>query len=200
MERYMDQDYIGALLKSERGELTEHDPDQLQIRAAEAFKEVITKLDYIYDVMFLEGLVRNDQFHQEKKDLINAKVRYGYITSSVTRISGTNNFRFFYRKPLALPNKDDRQFTNESIAMTAGGYGKKQFDKAASFEELSLCMNAEENYARLREQGVAIKKIKRQLLQFVDLNRLYGTKRLEARKNLYKMRKQERDQTEGSHE
>lgn len=193
MSDYSSHAVIKGLLKSERGELSDMNPELLQIQAAQTFLAIIENLDYLYDLLFLEGMVRNDHFHAEKKELIKQKVRYGYITSIVTRTGGTNTYRFMYRKPLSQPDKNGRTFTNESIRMTKHGYGKEQFRRTASYEELSLCMSTEAHYARLREQGTVINKIRRSLVPYIDLNQLYGMGRVESKKMEAIRRKSERE-------
>lgn len=196
MSDYSNHAVIKDLLKSERGELSDMNPELLQVQAAQTFSAIIEKLDYLYDLLFLEGLVRNDHFHAEKKELIKQQIRYGYITSTVTRTGGTNTYRFMYRRPLAQPNQAGRTFSNESIRMTKHGYGKEQFKHTASYEELSLCMNTEAHYARLREQGTVINKIRRSLVPYIDLNQLYGVKRLEAKRMEAIRRKSERESSD----
>lgn len=179
MSDEINHEHIQRMLELPMGEVKDLDADRYQVKAAEIYSRMIGEIDLLYDLLLLEGRIRHEQFHQEKKDLIASNIRYGNITSQVVRSNGTNVYRFMFRKKMRQPNRLNREFTNESIKMGQHGYSKRHFAKAVSDEELMLCMSTEGHYARLREQGLTLTKIKRWFEGFTDLNRLYGYARRE---------------------
>lgn len=118
----------------------------------QTLKAAVKLLEHAYNLTYLEAKLHCDAFHEGKKGFADLKLTYGYITSWVRRESGTNAFRFAYRRPTGKG-----YIIKEGIRMPAKGYTRLSFRQAAHPQELELALMTEESYARLRRQSKAIK-------------------------------------------
>jgi hypothetical protein len=94
--------------------------------------------------------------------------RYGYMNSFVRVDSGTNSYRFGYRRPTPSGG-----LIRKSIAMKKKGYTRDSFQQAAHDLERELCMATEEHYAQLRSTGKLLKEVMRKL-RTEEIKKFYG--------------------------
>jgi len=121
-------------------------------------KKIEELLALSYNLTYLEGVLYCDDFHEGKNSFDDLGETYGYINSFVRRDSGTNCFRFSYRRPLA-----GGKLIRQNIPMKAKGYTLASFKRAAHDYEKELALMTEEHYSRLRAQGKTTKEMARKL-------------------------------------
>lgn len=149
---------VKILIEGDQGMRGHFHTGDIREKARDHVALAIQHLQSAYDLLFLEGLVHCDHFHQAKKDFRTMSKSYGYISSYVRRECGSNTFRFQYRRP-----SDTGGLIRENISMRAKGYTHKSFKRAAHEHELDLALVTEEAYSQLRKQGKTIREVIRKL-------------------------------------
>lgn len=131
----------------------------------ELHKEVIEKLELLYDLTLLDGALESDEFLQAKLEFKKVGENYGYIHSYVSRNEKSNIFRFQYRRP-SFSGK--MIYEGLTISKTKGGYTPSAFKKAGHELEKDLCLMTEKYFLVLRKQSKQIRSALRKLnsLQF----------------------------------
>jgi len=124
----------------------------------DAINHALNLLQLSYTLLLLEGKIHCDEFHRGKNSFSDLGERYGYINSFVRVDSGTNTFRFAYRRPTS-----SGKLFRKSIPMKNKGYTRESFRPAAHEYEIELCLMTEEHYSLLRDTGKTIKEAMRKL-------------------------------------
>ena len=124
----------------------------------EELLRMVDLLDVLYDGLALAGKYSCDDFHDEKLGLRRWGERYGYIGSYVRQENGSNQYRFYQRRP------NDGMFVRTAINPRKTGYSHSQFKRFSSSEgEYWICAFTEAKYQRLREMSHLIKDLRRQI-------------------------------------
>ena len=139
------------------------DPTSIRTQMEAALERAHESLVLAYDLAYLEAKRHCDQFHEGKGRASDHGHTYGYINSFVRRDGGTNVMRFQYRRPTG-----SGFIERENIRMNANGYSGNAFKRAAHDYERELAMDAEKDYARLRDQGKEIKGMIRKLRKMLS--------------------------------
>ncbi|WHI44641.1 hypothetical protein [Microbulbifer sp. VAAF005] len=120
---------------------------------------IVERLDVFYDGLALAGKYACDDFHDEKLGLRRWGERYGYIGSYVRQENGSNQYRFYQRRPT-----DGLTFVRTAINPRKSGYTHSQLKRFSSSDgEYWICAFTEAKFQRFREMSWLMKDIRRMI-------------------------------------
>jgi len=134
----------------------------------ELMHELMDGLQICYALLYLEGTLHCDAFHEGKDSFGDLGESYGYMGSTVRMENGSLSLRYYYRRPLP-----SGKLLRRGIPMKNGRYVRSSFNQAAHDYERELALMTEEHYAVLRETGKNLKNAIRKIRES-DFMKRYG--------------------------
>jgi hypothetical protein len=144
---------VKKLLSAPYSEQIPLSADEVRRKLKSLTIDCIMTLQFCYDLAFLEGKIRCSEYHEAKKSLTSMGLKYGYLSSFVSREGGSNCYRFSYRRPTGTGGVH-----RIGMKLTKGTYGSKLKKFSSSELEHEIAAYTEEQYVILRDTGRLIKK------------------------------------------
>ena len=153
-----------------------HHSDREGLTVLEVARANIELMDHLmeglqlsYALLYLQGVLHCDQFHEGKNSFSDVGETYGYTGSYVSIENGTLSCRFYERRPLPTGT-----LLRRSIAMKNGRYTRACFRRSAAHDyERELALMTEEQYSILRKTGKNLKNAIRKIRES-ELMKTYG--------------------------